>query len=572
MSRSVVALLLILLAGCSPNDLVLTQVVGPDGAELALPGGAAITIPAGALTEDVEIGIELLLDLEDAGYAAAPSVFAAVPDASVALTPHGQTFALPVTLTLPTTSPPADLVLMRVDDASDTEWEPIGGLTIGDGRLTAALDRFSVLSAGAANGTCDCWTGAELDAMAAAIPSVAATWGAASAPTGGVNGNDGSYSRSFPTVSGEITLRASSVSSWSFDEQNGIWVEDGLATGCSISVTGPDPRTNWDLLFPSRPPGWETITTSSYVGEYVTGSACVPLLGRFVASTSEHAVSAQVSGLPAGASLTLSIPELSVTETLSQDGPRSLGSAAPGTAVTVTVSQQPAGATCSPAPAAVTIDAPLDILVTCVPAAEVCNGVDDDGDGSVDEGFDADADGVTTCGPDGVPDNADDDCNDGDATVHPGADEVCDGIDNDCDEAPVTGETTDGDGDGVPDDCDANPATSCASFDLADADEVLALAGALCFVDAGVGTMPTALSDLGLTTWTGVFKDWGDDAIELLGAGIDSSVGEVAPAGCLPEGTTDPCGDNGRPYLPVESTVDAEQYGACYDVAAYACR
>jgi hypothetical protein len=46
-------------------------------------------------------------------------------------------------------------------------------------------------------------------------------------------------------------------------------------------------------------------------------------------------------------------------------------------------------------------------------------------DGSVDEGFDTDGDGYTTCGGD---------CNDSDSDINPGANEsLCDGKDNDCD-------------------------------------------------------------------------------------------------------------------------------------------
>ena len=56
-------------------------------------------------------------------------------------------------------------------------------------------------------------------------------------------------------------------------------------------------------------------------------------------------------------------------------------------------------------------------------APETCNGVDDDCDGTVDDGYDNDADGWTTCAGD---------CNDGNDEAYPGAAEICDGVDNDC--------------------------------------------------------------------------------------------------------------------------------------------
>jgi hypothetical protein len=79
------------------------------------------------------------------------------------------------------------------------------------------------------------------------------------------------------------------------------------------------------------------------------------------------------------------------------------------------------------------------VKVTCAVLSEICNGVDDDGDGSTDEGLpvggspvDADSDGVPIC-----PASPGDpfDCNDQIAAIHPGAAETCDGMDDDCDGA-----------------------------------------------------------------------------------------------------------------------------------------
>jgi hypothetical protein len=85
----------------------------------------------------------------------------------------------------------------------------------------------------------------------------------------------------------------------------------------------------------------------------------------------------------------------------------------------------------------------------CVPAAEICNGIDDNCDGQIDEqdaggctvffkdadgdGFGADGDALCLCAA-AAPYSATQggDCDDSRGSVHPGALELCNGIDEDC--------------------------------------------------------------------------------------------------------------------------------------------
>ncbi len=148
-------------------------------------------------------------------------------------------------------------------------------------------------------------------------------------------------------------------------------------------------------------------------------------------------------------------------------------------------------------------------------ATEICNRIDDDCNGLIDDDdtgvdlstgtafyVDADSDGygdvaystVQCDAPSGSVDNSDD-CNDADATIHPAAVEVCDSIDNDCDGATDDADSsvdtstgsafyTDGDGDGYGDAssslmaCTAPTGTVSSDADCDDTDPSISPAAA----------------------------------------------------------------------------------------------
>ncbi len=75
---------------------------------------------------------------------------------------------------------------------------------------------------------------------------------------------------------------------------------------------------------------------------------------------------------------------------------------------------------------------------------EVCDGIDNNCNGEIDEGFDEDGDGFTTC---------EGDCDDTNTAINPGASEICDDVDNNCD--GFVDEDYDQDGDDISD-CNDN--------------------------------------------------------------------------------------------------------------------
>ena len=217
-------------------------------------------------------------------------------------------------------------------------------------------------------------------------------------------------------------------------------------------------------------------------------------------------------------------------------------------------------------------------------AAERCDGVDNDCDGTVDEDLnevwyaDADGDGygnpansTDSCDP-GEGWVADDtDCDDTDSTVHPGADEACNDIDDDCDGVADEGlETTwyadaDGDGFGDPDvsilDCEPGAGWVDDDADCDDANsDIHPDATEVCDeLDNDCDGLVDDDDDsvTGTTTW---YSDGDGD-----GYGDDSSTSTActAPSGTVAYGGD--CDDADPAYNPGASEAD------CTDPADYNC-
>ncbi|PIE16288.1 MAG: hypothetical protein CSA66_07535 [Proteobacteria bacterium] len=194
----------------------------------------------------------------------------------------------------------------------------------------------------------------------------------------------------------------------------------------------------------------------------------------------------------------------------------------------------------------------VDAATVCVglsPAAEACNGRDDDCDGDTDEGFaDTDGDGLADCvDPDDDGDLTIDgeDCAPLDARIHPGAVEACNDRDDDCD-----GDT------------DEQGATNCASY-LQDLDgdghgSVAAGPRCLCRPDEAEdwvieGATGDDCDDLTFTTHAGAEEACNgvdDDCDTQIDEGVSSPCG-----GCSPVCLFDAGGDDDDP-------LDAEAEGS----------
>jgi len=581
------ALTFVLLAGCG-DPLILTQTVGPDGALIELPGGGSLDIPAGALDADTDLGIEIVTDLAEGGFQPLPGYLSNAPDVAVALTPHGTTFNVPATLSLPAPAAIADLVIMRAADEDDADWTSVGPVTFADGLATLSIDGFSSYALVAA-GSCPCFDGDDLRAFHArgtvevSAQGAETTWIDRDAPYSyppdpvfGMPGSSGTAA----DVSFGYQLRNSASSTTPLSWVSASWrTEDGAASygSCTSAKNGTDGTlgSSWSDWFPGFSKTEPCVNCYQAAIDEATFGICRALLRSGRRGDAAHPLAIVAGGIPTGEKVVVALDGSEFDVDAGVPVVWAPTAVAEGSPYAVTIVTQPASATCTLGATATGTGGSANISVdlTCA-VGETCNGLDDDGDGDIDEDFDADADGVTTCGADGDPNTAaDNDCDDNEATSYPGAPELCDGNDNDCDGNVDAGETTDADSDGVPDACDARPNTACAFYDLADVEATLSLTGAQCLVGATGGSIPAPFATE-LTSFSGVYADWGSGAWEVAGVGVGGTTGTetFAPYGCLQQSATGPCTDNNRPLLPAGSEATQGEYDACKDVAEYACR
>lgn len=133
----------------------IEQLVGPEGGTVETQG-VRVTIPEGALTEPVTIGIHRL----DAAEIAALPGFDAIDGATAgaltpdvfAFTPHGTSFQVGVTIQLPATD---GQTILRLDDEADPTWDLIPAVVDG-GQATYTAYGFSIGAVANVEGTPGC--------------------------------------------------------------------------------------------------------------------------------------------------------------------------------------------------------------------------------------------------------------------------------------------------------------------------------------------------------------------------------------------------------------------------------
>jgi uncharacterized delta-60 repeat protein len=141
-----VVLIVLALAACGSSGSTttpppVTNSVGPNGGTVTGPAGAKVVIPEGALTQDTEIAIAQTSN----GAPALPSGATSV-SAMFAFTPHGTTFIVPVTITVPFDAskvPSGTTPELLKTNAAQSAFEVVAGATVSGSTMTAQITSFS---------------------------------------------------------------------------------------------------------------------------------------------------------------------------------------------------------------------------------------------------------------------------------------------------------------------------------------------------------------------------------------------------------------------------------------------
>lgn len=136
------ASVLLTLTACDGNGSgpPVSEMIGAAGGAVAGPTGARAVIAPGALTLATPIAIEQT----PAGAPALPTGFTAFGPI-FAFTPHGTTFAVPVTMTLPFNAAalPAGGTPELYKTNAQNQWERVAGATFGVNSVSASVTGFS---------------------------------------------------------------------------------------------------------------------------------------------------------------------------------------------------------------------------------------------------------------------------------------------------------------------------------------------------------------------------------------------------------------------------------------------
>jgi hypothetical protein len=141
----------LVLAGCgsggggAPPPAPPPATVGPAGGTVNGPSGAQVVIPAGALSAATAIAV----DQSSTGAPALPAGTTTF-GAMFAFTPHGTSFAVPVTVTVPfnAAAVPAGATPALYKTTGTGTWERVANATVNAGTVTAQVTSFSWIIVG----------------------------------------------------------------------------------------------------------------------------------------------------------------------------------------------------------------------------------------------------------------------------------------------------------------------------------------------------------------------------------------------------------------------------------------